>query len=48
MKDIKKLLKEQSDAILPDKSVKENIRRELGLDEAPAREAAYVKAVLGK
>ena len=41
MKDIKKLLKEQSDAILPDKSVKENIRRELGLEEAPAREAAY-------
>ena len=33
MKEIKKLLARQSDKILPDETVKENIRRELGMEE---------------
>ena len=40
MKGVKKLLKEQSKHILPDKSVKENIRRELGYSDAE-QSAAY-------
>ena len=39
MKDIRKLLAEQSDKVLPAESVKENIKRELGF--APEQEAAY-------
>ncbi len=42
MKDIRKLLKEQSSAILPDERVRENIRRELYPEgRAAAPEAAY-------
>lgn len=36
MKEIKKLLARQSDKILPDETVKENIRRELGMEETGA------------
>ena len=36
MKEIKKLLARQSDKILPDETVKENIRRELGKEETGA------------
>lgn len=41
MKDVKKLLKEQSDNILPDENVKERIRLELGFAPQTEREAAY-------
>ena len=41
MKNIKKLLREQSQNILPDEQVKQNIRRELGLAPQPQNEAAY-------
>lgn len=40
MKNIRKLLREQSKNVLPDESVQENIRRELGLENAE-RSAAY-------
>ena len=40
MKDVKKLLKEQSKHILPDEGVKENIKRELGYSDAE-QSAAY-------
>lgn len=39
MKDIKKMLREQASEILPDESVKENIRRELGVSR-PQEQAA--------
>ena len=40
MKNIRKLLREQSKNVLPDEFVQENIRRELGLENAE-RSAAY-------
>lgn len=46
MKDLKKLLKEQSKQILPDENVKENIRRELGYSEAE-QSAAYAHGGTG-
>lgn len=41
MKDIKKLLKKQANAVLPDDTVKERVRSELGLAPETEREAAY-------
>ena len=46
MKDVKKLLKEQSKHILPDESVKENIRRELGFSDGE-QTAAYAHGETG-
>ena len=46
MKDVKKLLKEQSKHILPDESVKENIRRELGFSDGE-QTAAYAHGGTG-
>lgn len=40
MKDVKKLLTEQANAVLPDKKVKQNIMRELGMEQAE-RSLAY-------
>lgn len=40
MKDIKKLLREQAPNVLPDESVKQNIRRELGMAQPTQEQAA--------
>ena len=40
MKDIKKLLREQAQNVLPDESVKQNIRRELGMAQPTQEQAA--------
>lgn len=41
MKDIKKILSEQSRDVLPDNDVKEKVKRELGFDRQVSRSAAY-------
>ena len=41
MKNLKKMLREQSDQILPDDRVKENIRRQLGMAPQPQTEAVF-------